>query len=290
MTALLETEQVEYNYPDGNSGLRGINFSLLAGRKIAVVGANGAGKSTLFLHLNGLLKPRRGVVRFRGKPIDYSRRGLRELRSHVGLVFQDPDAQLFSASVEQDISFGPLNMGLPEAEVRRRVNAAMAATGITELRHRPVHALSYGQKKRVCIAGVAAMRPQVIILDEPLAWLDPAGAKSILDLLEQLNQEGTTIVMSLHQMDIVARWSDEVVLLDQGQRLFQGAPRELFARQDLLTQAGLELPWPMALYQALAERSILPPPNELKGAELPMDQESLLPLIEQAWLSHKESK
>ncbi|MBM7867834.1 energy-coupling factor ABC transporter ATP-binding protein, partial [Heliomicrobium gestii] len=237
MTALLETEHVEYSYPDGNSGLRGIDLSLTAGRKIAIVGANGAGKSTLFLHLNGALKPRRGVVRFQGRPIDYSRPGLRELRSQVGLVFQDPDAQLFSASVEQDISFGPLNMGLPEAEVRRRVDEAMAATGITELRHRPVHALSYGQKKRVCIAGVAAMRPRVIILDEPLAWLDPAGAKSILDLLERLNQEGTTIVMSLHQMDIVARWSDEVVLLDQGQRLFQGAPRELFARRDLLTQA-----------------------------------------------------
>ncbi|WP_341479065.1 energy-coupling factor ABC transporter ATP-binding protein [Heliobacterium chlorum] len=272
--SLLEAEHIEFAYPDGTTGLNRLSMTIQQGRKVAIVGANGSGKSTLFLHLNGTLKPRRGAIRFQGKELDYSRKGLRELRSRIGLVFQDPDVQLFSASVEQDISFGPLNMGLSPAEARQRVDEALEVTGIGDLRHRPVHGLSYGQKKRVCIAGIYAMKPEVIILDEPLAWLDPVGAKHILALLDRLHEAGTTVIMSLHQMDIVARWAQDVIVLHKGETVFEGNPLSLFAQDDLLHRCGLETPWPHEMYHDLVRMGLLPP-----GEAAPVDKSGLLDMI-----------
>lgn len=239
-----------------------------------MVGANGSGKSTLFLHLNGTLRPSRGTVRFRGRDLDYSRCGLNQLRRRVGLVFQDPDSQLFSASVEQDISFGPLNMGLSESEVRQRVEKALQATGIADLRHRPVHALSYGQKKRVCIAGVYAMSPEMLILDEPLAWLDAAGIRSILALLDELNQGDTTVVVSLHQMELALQWADHVIVLQKGRAVFQGLPFDLFSDPTRLAQFGLEVPWPLDMFWELVRLNVLS-----ANHPLPKDKQDLLQLI-----------
>ena len=161
---ILEVKDLHYTYIDGTHALKGVTLDIKQGMTTAVLGGNGAGKSTLFLSLNGTLKPTAGKVLFKGLQLDYSRKGLRDLRKSVGIVFQDPDSQLFSASVLQDISFGPINMKLPEEEVRKRVNAAMDRIGISHLKDKPTHCLSFGQKKRVAIAGVLAMEPEVLVL------------------------------------------------------------------------------------------------------------------------------
>jgi len=166
---LLELQGVSYRYPDGSVGLDSCSLSIQHGSRTALLGANGAGKTTLFLHLNGILRPQSGTVFYCGAPLDYSRQGLRSLRSLVGVVFQNPDSQLFSASVREDVSFGPLNLGLDKETVKIRVEEALHAVGMTACADKPVHNLSYVQKKRVCIAGVLAMRPEVLILDEPMA-------------------------------------------------------------------------------------------------------------------------
>ncbi|MBC7960825.1 MAG: ATP-binding cassette domain-containing protein, partial [Vallitaleaceae bacterium] len=166
---IIEVKNLHYSYPDGTKALQGVNMELKRGSKIAILGSNGAGKSTLLLHLNGTLKPKEGQVLFGGEVITYGKKQLDGLRKEVGIVFQDPDTQLFSASVYQDISFGPMNLKLPEAEVKQRVESAMTTTEVVAFKDKPTHALSYGQKKRVSIAGVLAMSPKVIILDEPTA-------------------------------------------------------------------------------------------------------------------------
>ena len=170
--AAIEARELHYTYEDGTAALKGINLRAERGRITGILGANGAGKSTLFLNLNGVLQPSAGEILLDGAPVKRDRKGLTELRRRVGIVFQDPDDQLFSADVYRDISFGAVNLGLPEAEVRRRVEAAMERTGVSHLRDKPTHALSFGQKKRAAIAGVLVMEPEVLILDEPTAGLE----------------------------------------------------------------------------------------------------------------------
>ena len=179
MGIILEAEHLTYGYDEKRHAIEDLSIAFEEGKTTAILGANGAGKSTLFLHLNGILQPEHGEVRFRGQPISYKKAGLRQLRSKVGIVFQNPDDQLFSASVYQDISFGAVNMGLPSEEVHRRVNVVMEQIGITYLKDRPTHSLSFGQKKRVAFAGIMVMQPEVIILDEPTAGLDPKGRDQI---------------------------------------------------------------------------------------------------------------
>lgn len=172
MTTLLELQGVSHVYADGSAGLKDCSLALGRGRRHALLGANGAGKTTVLQHLNGLLRPTSGRLLCDGQPFDYGRAGLAQLRRRVGLVFQNPDRQLFSAQVEEDVSFGPLNLGLDAATVRVRVAAALDAVGLRDQARRAVHHLSFGQKKRVCIAGVLAMEPDVLLLDEPMAGLD----------------------------------------------------------------------------------------------------------------------
>ena len=184
MNPAIETRELCYTYEDGTAALDHVSLKAERGRITGILGANGAGKSTLFLNLNGVLTPQSGEVLLDGAPVRRDRKGLAELRRRVGIVFQDPDDQLFSADVYRDISFGAVNLGLPEAEVRRRVEAAMERTGVAHLRDKPTHALSFGQKKRAAIAGVLVMEPEVLILDEPTAGLDPQGVSGLLALLE----------------------------------------------------------------------------------------------------------
>lgn len=182
-------------------------------------------------------------MRFRGQPISYKKAGLRQLRSKVGIVFQNPDDQLFSASVYQDISFGAVNMGLPSEEVHRRVNVVMEQIGITYLKDRPTHSLSFGQKKRVAFAGIMVMQPEVIILDEPTAGLDPVGVSELMHLLQDVcRQQNTTIILSTHDIDVVPIYADVIDVMDQGHVIAHGTPEEIFAQPELLRSHHLRLP------------------------------------------------
>lgn len=265
---ILATKGVEFTYPNGTTALRGISLEIEQGSKVAILGPNGAGKSTLFLHFNGIFRPQRGKVFWQGRELRYDRGSLITLRQKVGIVFQDPDSQLFSASVFQEVSFGPLNLGLPPEEVRRRVEKAMAATGITELADKPTHFLSYGQKKRVCIAAVLAMEPEVIILDEPTAYLDSLLTCQVMELLDEINGAGKTVVLSTHDVDLAYSWADWIFILKSGQLLAKGRPEEVFLEPRLVREAGLTIPWILEIYQELQKRgwSLGPNPPRCKEA------------------------
>ncbi|MBT9170205.1 MAG: Energy-coupling factor transporter ATP-binding protein EcfA3 [Actinobacteria bacterium] len=262
---ILEARDIEFEYPDGTKALRGVSMGIPKGKKTAVLGPNGAGKTTIFLHFNGILKPTKGKIRFAGRDICYSHAFLLELRKNVGIVFQDPDTQLFSASVLQEISFGPLNLGLSRENVLRRVNQAMAATEIVELKDRPTHFLSYGQKKLVSIADILAMQPTVLICDEPTAWLDPGNAARIMDLFDRINQEGVTIIFSTHDVDLAYSWADYIFVMNQGLVAGEGIPEEVFQNESLLKEADLNKPWLIDVYDELKRKrwvvADMPPPK-----------------------------
>lgn len=255
MSCAIEVKDLTYAYPDGTPALQGVSFGAEQGEVTGILGSNGAGKSTLFLNLNGVLTPQGGQVLLDGEPVSYARRNLPELRRRVGLVFQDPDDQLFSADVYRDISFGAVNLGLPETEVRRRVEDAMTRTGVSALRDKPTHALSYGQKKRVAIAGVLVMEPSVMILDEPTAGLDPQGVSDIMSLLRDIRKSlGVTIILATHDMDIVPLYCDRVYLLSGGRMVTHGTPEEVFRRPELLRENHLRLPRIAHLMEILRDR------------------------------------
>ncbi len=256
---ILEAEGVTFVYPDGTVALRDLTLAIPKGRRVCILGANGCGKSTLFLNFVGILRPTAGRIRLAGEPVRYDRQGLAELRRRVGLVFQDPDAQLFASSVRQDISFGPINLGLSDAEVRARVEEAIRATQIEELADRPTHLLSYGQKKRVAIAGVLAMDPDVIIADEPTAGLDPAMTARLVALLNRLHEMGRTIVISTHDVELALSWADYVFVLRQGQVAGSGRPEVTFCNRNLLAQARLVQPIVLQVFVDLCQRGVLPP-------------------------------
>lgn len=257
MTLLIELDSVEHAFADGSSGLHRCTLSLEQGRRHALLGANGAGKTTLLLHLNGLLRPTAGSLRWHGRPYDYSRHGLTALRSQVGLVFQNPERQLISALVEEDVAFGPLNLGLDEATVRCRVATALDAVGLGAFGRRPVHKLSFGQKKRVCIAGVLAMEPQVLLLDEPMAGLDAPMQAELEVLLDRLAARGVTIVLSTHDVDFAYRWSDEIHLMAAGRCIASTPAQDLYAQREALRAAGQRLPQALALHAELARHGLL---------------------------------
>lgn len=252
---ILEVHSISFTYPDGTKALCDVNMKVKAGEITAILGGNGAGKSTLFHTLNGILKPSKGQIFFQGKPIDYSRKGLINLRKSIGIVFQDPDNQLFSASVYQDVSFGVINLRLPQEEVRKRVNYAINRTGISNLKDKPTHALSFGQKKRVAIAGVIAMEPKVIILDEPTAGLDPKGAEEIMTFLKEMQQElGISIIISTHDIDMVPILCDKVFVMHEGKIVTHGTPEEIFSDKDTIRRVNLRLPHIGHMMEVLKEK------------------------------------
>jgi cobalt/nickel transport system ATP-binding protein len=254
LEAILAACDLEFTYPDGTLALRGLSLEIERGEKVAVLGPNGAGKSTLFLHFNGIFRPRRGKILWQGREVRYDRSFLAALRQKVGIVFQDPDSQLFAASVFQEVSFGPLNMGLPREEAKRRVERALAVTGIEDLKDKPTHFLSYGQKKRVCIAAVLAMDPEVLVLDEPTASLDPLLSEQITGLMEEINRVGKTVVISTHDVDLAYSWADRIFVMKGGQLLAGGRPEEVFLQPQVVRQAGLTLPWILEVYLELRRR------------------------------------
>ncbi|GAW29104.1 ATP-binding cassette domain-containing protein [Carboxydocella sp. ULO1] len=264
--ALIEVQDLFYRYKDGTVALRGLSLTIPRGKKVAILGPNGAGKSTLILHLNGIHLPQLGQVLFDGEPV--TARNARLLRSKVGLVFQDPDDQVFSATVWEDVAFGPLNMGLEPDEISRRVAAALAAVGMTAYQDKAPYHLSYGQKKRVAIAGILAMDPEVIILDEPVAFLDPRGKDTLFHILDELNARGTTIVIATHDVDLAAEWADQLIVIKDGTCLAQGGP-ELLTDKQLVEAAALRFPIITRLFQQLPELQLEQMPKTIaEGAAI----------------------
>jgi cobalt/nickel transport system ATP-binding protein len=272
---VLEFRNVGFNYPDNSAGLDCCSLAFRRGSRTVVLGPNGAGKTTVFLHCNGILRPGNGQVLFNGSPLEYGHKGLRELRSRVGLVFQNPDSQLFSASVREDVSFGPMNLGLERQVVRERVEEALAAVGMAACADKPVHNLSYGQKKRVCIAGVLAMRPEVMILDEPTAGLDLKMQHELLEILQRLHGEGMTIVMATHDVDLAYGWADEACLLDRGRQVGRFSADRFPEQTGILEQYGLGVPRVALLHPLLVARGVLP-----AGGQVPRSCAELVRLLE----------
>ncbi|NOY54265.1 MAG: ATP-binding cassette domain-containing protein [Deltaproteobacteria bacterium] len=254
---LYRLERLSFTYPDGTKVLKEINLTIRKGDVVAVLGANGCGKTTLLKQLNGLLRPTAGEVRLEGRRVEeYPER---EIFSTTGFVFQDPNDQVFSLTVEEDVAYGPRNLGLPEDTVERRVSRALERVEMTAHRGRPVAALSHGQRQRVGIAGVLAMEPKVLILDEPTSGLDPMGVRSIMTLLQRLNREtGLTLIVATHAVDLVPLYIGRIVIMSRGRIVREGSPSEALLSSSEMERCRLHLPHIAELMEALKEQDRFP--------------------------------
>lgn len=255
-TPVIEVKDLCHRYPhlEANA-LDRINLKVYRGERVAVLGANGAGKSTLFKHLNGILRPLSGEVLVKGEKI--TKKNIRMCRETVGIVFQDPDDQVLAPSVEEDVAFGPINMGLSRQEVEKRVKEALDMVGLKGFEERAPHHLSGGQKKLVAIAGILAMRPEVIVLDEPTAGLDPLSSARVLELLMKMNKElGITLLLSTHDVDVVPYFAERVFVLHHGKLEADGSPEEIFNDPELLRKAHLKLPRVAEVFEMLQQEGI----------------------------------
>ena len=237
---IVETVDLHYAYPDGTEGLRGISFRITHGESVGIVGANGAGKSTLLQHLNGCLFPTSGSVRIGDAPL--TKKTLPTIRRTVGMLFQDPDDQLFMPTVYDDVAFGPLNLNLPADEVERRSNEALAAVGIGHLKDRPPYKLSVGEKRAAAIASVLSLSPDILVMDEPSAGLDPKARRRLIELLRGFHH---TKIIATHDLDLVLDLCPRTIIIADGKGLADGPTQEIFANDDLLAQGQLEKPLQM---------------------------------------------
>ena len=256
---VIEALDVSYTY-DGNDerALDGLNLKIRRGTKVAFMGGNGSGKSTFFLCLNGIRRPDTGKIRIDGKAIEYTRKGLLEVRGRVGIVFQEPDDQLFSASVYEEISFGILNLGADEETARSEVESVIEELEITPFQDRPAHALSGGQKKQVAIADILVMHPEVMILDEPAAALDPKHTRKVQQIVDRLTEKGITVLMATHDIDYAYAWADEIILMHEGKVIRQGTPFEVCSDREALKAASLEVPAVVRMHERLKEKGLIP--------------------------------
>lgn len=265
----IQFKNVSYAYEAGtpieHTALENINLTILSQKVTAIIGKTGSGKSTLVQHLNALLKPTEGVVRIDDRSITSTttNRQLKALRKKVGTVFQFPEAQLFGQTIVEDIMFGPKNYGVREDEARQIARKTLELVGLdASFMERSPFDLSGGQQRRVAIAGVLALEPEILVLDEPTAGLDPKGQKEILDLFDRLNKEmGTTIILVTHQMEQVAEYADDVIVLDEGRIAKQGTPREIFSDTELLSTNFLHVPQTIAFTHALEQEYKWPFPK-----------------------------
>ncbi len=255
---VIEAQNISYTYEENEKpALEGMSLKIRRGSKVAFMGGNGSGKSTFFLCLNGIRKPDEGRVLIDGEPVSYTRKGLLDVRRRVGIVFQEPDDQLFSASVYQEISFGILNLGVGEEKARKEVERVIRELGILPFQDRPAHALSGGQKKLVAIADILVMDPEVMILDEPASSLDPKHTKIVRGIMEGLTERGITVLMATHDMDYAFGWADEIVLMHEGSVLKSGAPLEVCSDRETLEKANLEVPAVLRLYEKMREKGMV---------------------------------
>lgn len=272
---MLSAEDLHYSYPGDGQALGGVSITISPGERLALLGANGAGKSTLLLLLNGSLKPSLGRVLLDSQPATHDRKGLTRWRSRVGLVLQDPDDQLFAATVFQDVSFGPMNLGLSEDAARARVANALAAMGIADLSDRATHMLSFGQRKRAAIAGVLAMEPEVLLLDEPTAGLDPQATEDLMASLSRLCDGGTAVVIATHDMDLAYGWAERVALFGEGRIANQGPPQTIFDDADALQRLGLRQPALLRIATAMRTAGLF-----TADEPMPRDADGLIALLQ----------
>jgi len=252
---LIETRDLCYSYPHSVRALEGINFIAPRNARIAVIGSNGAGKSTLFKHFNGIFKPTSGSVLIRGEPI--TKANIREVRKFVGIVFQNADDQIFSPTVEQDVAFGPTNLGLDEDTIHHRVHEALRIVGIEDLAERVPHHLSGGEKKRVAIAGVIAMEPEVLVLDEPTAGLDPQGVQDLIGFINSLSEKyGMTVIFSTHDVSLVAEVADYIYVMNKGRFVAEGSVEQIFMQPEMLKSMRLDVPVLPKLLRSLQTKDI----------------------------------
>ncbi|WP_455715198.1 energy-coupling factor ABC transporter ATP-binding protein [Anaerosporobacter sp.] len=250
---MIEIKNLDYRYEDGTVALQNVNITIQKGEKIAIMGPNGSGKSTLFLCLNGVCKPTKGSILVNGAPIAYNKNGLKKLRQMIGIVFQNPDHQLFSADVYQEISFGPMNLGLEKEIVRERVETVLSNLHIEHLRKRPTHFLSGGQKKQVAIADIMAMKPEVILFDEPTAALDSYHRKVVNSMIDELCESGITVIQATHDSDYAMEWADQVIVIQDGKVLVKDTPQNVFQNDELRKRAYLEEPDVIKMYNCLGK-------------------------------------
>ncbi|NOX20033.1 MAG: ABC transporter ATP-binding protein [Nitrospirae bacterium] len=234
---IIEFKDVSFVYPDGTEALKDVSFRVVHGEAVAIVGPNGAGKTTLLMLMNGLILPTSGEVLVGEVPV--TKKTLPEIRRKVGVVMQNPDDQLFMPTVGEDVAFGPINMGLPEEMVIERVDEALKKVGCLHLKDRPPHRLSGGQKKAVAIAGVLAMKPDILVMDEPSAGLDPRARKALINLLKTFHHSK---IIASHDLDLVLELCPRCIVLNSGQVLADGKARDLLLDEKLIDRAGLELP------------------------------------------------
>ncbi len=248
---IVEVQDLTHTYTDGTTAVSGISFRIHHGESVAVVGANGAGKSTLLLHLNGYLTPQKGAVRIGDFPL--TKDTLRDIRRTVGMIFQDPDDQLFMPTVAEDVAFGPLNLGLPPEEVELRVQHALERVGISHLRERPPYKLSGGEKRSVSIATVLAMSPDILVMDEPTANLDPRARRMLIELLAGFQH---TKIIATHDLDMVLDLCPRTIVLKEGRLMADGPTDALFNNQDLLDACHLEKPLRMQACPVCGSRNL----------------------------------
>lgn len=269
---ILEAKHLYFSYDnDHTNSLNDFSLKIEKGKKIAVMGSNGSGKSTFFLCCNGIHRPSSGNLFFHGKEIGYSRRELLDLRSKIGIVFQDPDDQLFSASVYEEISFGLLNLGTSREAAEQAVSDIISELEITPFQGKPTHALSGGQKKQVAIADILVMQPEILILDEPATALDPKHTDIVRALIDKFSDNNMTILIATHDADYAFAWADEVVLIHEGSVLKSGTPLAVFSDTEALARTNLRQPSVLPLFQTLCRKQILseklPVPRTLKELE-----------------------
>jgi cobalt transport protein ATP-binding subunit len=253
--SIVSVEDVKFSYPAGVSALKGVSLEIKKGEKVAILGPNGSGKSTLILLIAGLLNPTKGQIKVFGQPT--TSKDFPKLRSRIGLVFQDPDDQLFTPTVREDVEYGPKNLGLPAKVISERCDHILEDIGISHLKDRPPHRLSFGEKKKVSLATALILRPELLILDEPTANLDLLSRRALIDLLNELNAEGTTIIISTHDVEALPELADRVIVVSHGLLLGRGEMHEVLQDVALLESAGLELPSIARLFTKLKKSGLV---------------------------------
>jgi cobalt/nickel transport system ATP-binding protein len=252
---ILKIEDLHYTYGNGKPALDGVSVEIYEGEKIAVIGSNGSGKSTFFLNVDGVLTPEQGKITYRDTVIN--KKNLKELRKNIGIVFQDADNQIIASTVRAEVGFGPMNLKIPKEEVLKRVDEALEYMNISHLKDRPPHYLSGGEKKRVSIADIIAMKSEIIIFDEPTAALDPLNAMMLEEVLLKLGVEGKTMLISTHDVDFTYRWAERVLVFCEGKIIADGLPLEIFRNKEILKRANLKQPTLLEVYESLVEKHLL---------------------------------
>ncbi|OHD16571.1 MAG: hypothetical protein A2086_03940 [Spirochaetes bacterium GWD1_27_9] len=270
---IIELKNISFQYPDEAFSLENISLQIKKGEKIVILGENGAGKSTLLLLLNGILKPQHGDLLFYDKKLNFSQKELFQLRKTVQLVFQDPEIQIFSGSVYEEVSFGPMNLSLPLDVVKNRVEKSLQTLDILHLKDKPVHLLSFGQKKLVCFASILAMQSEIVIFDEPTASLDQRHIDLVLNFMEYLSTNEKTIVITTHDIDFAYSFATKIVLIKDGKIIKTGSPQEIFFDNDILQKINIKKPLILEIFEKLNKGDII--------NNAPKNKEELFKIIEE---------